>query len=206
MKDLYVEYLVERTNERFDIFVKGMERHVYGVACCWVKDPEAARDVAQETLIRLSEGKWKPEEVRSGIGLITGVTIHVAREYCRSKKCRAEHEMLTPARKRGILPLAPFIVRFACEVSDGSHRKRNRSSMCVFRMLDGNRSFCYSVPTMLSLLESLWPILAVFFFVLFILGLWVFKCIPSAVTPANKIIPDYSSLESGLAGIPSRRK
>ncbi len=93
MGDHLIDYLAQRTRERFTVLVDNTHRHVHMIASRCVGDARLAEDVTQEVFLRLASIEWKPENVRSGMGLLSRFTVSVARTRLRSFQRQRRREV-----------------------------------------------------------------------------------------------------------------
>ena len=87
--DPLVHYLRKRSRRRFTALLQATRDRVLTAAYRVLGDRELAEDVTQEVYLKLLTVRWKPEDVRSGIALLTSTAILLARARVRSSSPRA---------------------------------------------------------------------------------------------------------------------
>lgn len=91
--DHLVQYLRKRSRRHFAALVRATRQQVLDAAYRVVGDPQLAEDVTQEVFLKLLAVKWKPDEVRSGRGLLVSTTVLLARSRLRSEARRRRREV-----------------------------------------------------------------------------------------------------------------
>ena len=125
--DYLVDYLTDPTRERYEVLVGKVHRHVHLVASRILNDDLLAAEATQEVLLFLKKPRWKPEEVQKGLGLITRVTVSIARTLRRSlwrerRRKRTLDGLPEPPATKDLPPDIASIVRAAIrELEDAHH-------------------------------------------------------------------------------------
>jgi RNA polymerase sigma-70 factor (ECF subfamily) len=91
--DPVVQFLEERTAERFDVAVRETYSLVYKAAYRVLHDDDRAKDVTQEVFSKLWAGELPHCSVRSGLALLRGTASHVACSTHRAERVRAAEEL-----------------------------------------------------------------------------------------------------------------
>src|SRR5262245_5726584 len=94
MADCLVEYLAQRTPERFRALVDAMRHHVGVVARRWVGDATLAEEVTHQVFLRVARSRWEPGQIVSGRAFLASVAVSVARTLLRQRQRLARREIL----------------------------------------------------------------------------------------------------------------
>ncbi len=97
--DPLIRYLEKPTKRMFSALVRETRGTVLGAAYRVLGDRAWAEDVTQEVFVKLLVARWKPEDIRSGPGLLAQQAIHLARTQLRSAGRRASRERVAAERR-----------------------------------------------------------------------------------------------------------